>query len=204
MVVRSATWKQTEGYTGGAMSLYGCAASPRKGHHKQRRRTGAVPTRIQVSPGRFSSSMAAAQASSALPRDSDHAVQAAAHQQSLRTCSNAPVPDDCTGNAVRALADVQRESGLSSFISRAQQLESKLLRQRTSALARDISRALDDCKYLDSMRKDSSLQQVCAKRDCDRAPTSSDMCCVVNSSVHNSSFWSKGGCTVVQLVQETL
>lgn len=180
----------------------GCAASPRKGQQQQRRRTCAVPTRIQVSPGRFSASVPTATARSASPHNSDNTNQSATRQQSLHTGSIAQMPDGCTSNALRVLAD-ERASGLSSFISRAQQLESKLLRQRTSVLARDISRALDDYECLDSMCKDASLQLACSGRDCDHAPKSSDTCCVANSAVHRS-LWSKGGCTVVQLVQETI
>jgi hypothetical protein len=202
--VRSATWRRAAPATPKEqpMPLYGCATNPRKGH-EQRRRPSAVPTRIQVSPGACGSAPLPATLSTlASPHNCGHTLQSAPPQHPVHISSDLQVPGGCASKAFHTLAD-ERASGLSSFLSRAQQLESKLFRQRTTALARDISRVLDDYECLDSICKDANRQLVRSRRDCDRAPNlkASDACCVGANSIHRS-FWSKG-CTVVQLVQET-
>ena len=178
------------------MPFHSCVTSPHNGQ-QQRRRTSAVPTRIHVAPGCFSSSLSATLSGSAPPHS--HNAPSSIAQHNLATVSNLQVSGGGAGTAMRSLAD-DRASGLSSFLSRAQQLESKLLRQRTSALARDISKVLDEYECLDSVCKDASKHPVCSMRDCDCAPKT-DSCCVGANNSIRSTFWSTG-CSVVQLVEE--
>ena len=196
-VVSSGTWRRAAPVTPRElrMSPYGCATNPRKGH-EQRRRPSAVPTLIQVCES------APLPPTVASPHNCGHAFQSATPQHPVHIGSDLQGPGGCATKAFRTLAD-ERASGLSSFLSRAQQLECKLFRQRTAALARDISRVLDDYECLDSICKDANRQVVRSRRECDHAPNvnASDACCVGANRIHRS-FWSKG-CTVVQLVQET-
>ena len=175
-----------------AMSFYGCAAGPRK-DQRRRRRTSIVPTRIQVAPSCFSASHPATQGRSSSPPSSCITGQSSAPADSLAAVSDAPVASAC---AIRTVKD-ERASSLSSFLSRAQQLESKLLRQQTAALARDIGNALD----IHSLQHGTRRSLPCSRHECDRAPRAADQCYVKAISGPHRGFWSQG-CTVVQLVQK--
>lgn len=180
------------------MPIHSCVAKPRKG--QQRRRPSTVPTLIHVSPGCFSADLLATPTCAASPHNSGHATSSALRSPVSMGSGMMP-PVGSAGKASCAVAD-NGANALSSFLSRAQQLESKLLQQRTAALARNISKVLDEFEHLGSTCKDASCELTCQKHDCDRAPISSDACYVMPKGRNHVGFWCKG-CTVVQLVHNT-
>ena len=78
-----------------------------------------MPTRIQVAPSCFSASHPATQGRSSSPPSSCITGQSSAPADSLAAVSDAPVASAC---AIRTVKD-ERASSLSSFLSRAQQLD---------------------------------------------------------------------------------